>query len=354
MTEEQLKYLVSLGNKYGASVSDSNKAFLCYDTAIKLALENFCFNDKADDYFLGENGEFGVSIENANEKECRRDDSENPIIPLFVATILNNKAILHLNIGQLDDAYRSFSLSLSIKRLHLHPTHPDVTGMLHNIGMTLQKMGKFERARSAYEECVRLKKHNWIDNCEHLSSTLMNLGMVLYRLNKVHQAIKILEEGLKLSIRFSSHNERSRNADEIINGLHLLGVIRLDCAEYNDALRCFDYAIGLLRNNSLPYSKSNEAAIDVIHKLIDQVKFEMNYDSSSCYSNSRLDNDDASNNTFDLETNGSSAELSNETSEVNSYDTCERFHRKGPLIYFSVLGGSLRILLEKGMPQHES
>jgi len=73
--------------------------------------------------------EFGVSIEDANEKECRRDDSENPIIPLFVATILNNKAILHLIIGQLDDTYRSFLLSLSIKRSHLHPTHPDVTGM---------------------------------------------------------------------------------------------------------------------------------------------------------------------------------------------------------------------------------
>jgi len=143
--------------------------------------------------------------------------------------------------------------------------------------------------------------------------------MVLYRLNKVHQAIKILEEGLKLSILFSSQNKRSRNADKIINGLHLLGVIRLDRAEYNDALRCFDYAIGLLRNNSLPYSKSNEVAIDVIHKLIDQVKFEMNYDSSSSISNSRLDDDDASNNTFDHEVNGTSAELSNETSEGTSY-----------------------------------
>ena len=40
-----------------------------------------------------------MSIEDANEKECRRDDSENPIIPLFVATILNNKAILHLTVG---------------------------------------------------------------------------------------------------------------------------------------------------------------------------------------------------------------------------------------------------------------
>ena len=172
MTEEQLKYLVSLGNKYGASVSDSSKAVLCYDTALKFALENFCLKEKADDHFQGENVEFGVSIEDANEKECRRDDSENPIIPLFVATILNNKAILHLTVGQLDDAYRSFSLSLSIKRSHLHPTHPDVTGMLHNIGMTLQKIQKFERARSAYEECVRLKKHNWIDNCEHMTQAV--------------------------------------------------------------------------------------------------------------------------------------------------------------------------------------
>ena len=110
----------------------------------------------------------------------------------------------------------------------------------------------------------------------------------------------------------------------------------------------------MLRNNSSPYSKSNEAAFDVIHKLIDQVKFEMNYDSSSCYSNSRLDDDDASNNTFDHEVNGSSAELSNETSEGTSYCTSESYRRKGPLAFLSVLGGSLRILLERGIPQHES
>ena len=53
----------SLGNKYGASVSDSSKAILCYDTALKLALENFCLKEKADDHFQGENVEFGVSIE---------------------------------------------------------------------------------------------------------------------------------------------------------------------------------------------------------------------------------------------------------------------------------------------------
>ena len=65
----------------------------------KFALENFCLKEKADDHFQGENVEFGVSIEDANEKEYRRDDSEYPIIPLFVATILNNKAILHLTVG---------------------------------------------------------------------------------------------------------------------------------------------------------------------------------------------------------------------------------------------------------------
>ena len=63
MTEEQLKYLVSLGNKYGAIVSDSSKAILCYDTALKLALENFSLKEKADDHFQGENVVCGVSIE---------------------------------------------------------------------------------------------------------------------------------------------------------------------------------------------------------------------------------------------------------------------------------------------------
>ena len=70
------------------------------------------------------------------------------------------------------------------------------------------------------------------------------------------------------------------------------------------------------------------------------------YDSSSCYSNSRLDDDDASNNTFDHEVNGSSAKLSNETSEGTSYCTSESYRREGPLVFLSVLGGSLRNLLE--------
>ena len=288
VSESQLRFLVELGNQYcnmeggdaldGTTNKDPRKSFLknkeqailCYDTALKLAWKKIlpCQETKS-----------LVTIPD------EVDMVDNGMLPLYLATILNNKAIIHLELAQLPMAYRAFTLSLRIKREHLHPTHPDICGMLHNIALTLQQMGKYGKAFGVYSECLQLKKHNWVDNMQGAASTINNLGMVCYRLHKRNQAIRLLNEGIRLAARQCQEKKErliTYNAeDDLINGLRSLGMIYFEGAEYGDAMLCYNQAMVMLKMKKerepreANSRKRIKYAIRLLQQCLDDVKFEM-------------------------------------------------------------------------------
>lgn len=258
ISEAQLHYLVQRGNDYcGEAQPRYDEALMCYETALKLALAE---------------QQKQIDKTKRNARSSNYDYNKVDTLDECIGVILSNKGSVHLKLRELDLACRCFTFSLKIKQVCLHPTHPDVTGMMHNVGICLQNMSRWEEARQVYQECLMLKKQNWVDNAVHVPSTLVNLGLVEHSLGKVITAQKTLKEAIDCGRRLLGSDHA-----EVSSALTHLGKIKLEVGEYNEALRCFNDVIFILQRNFL-----NEAyigpAIEVLNGLVRETLNEMESD----------------------------------------------------------------------------
>jgi len=291
ISESQLQYLIQRGNEYCNEQQDQapryHEALMCYETALKLALsEQQRQLDKQKHTSATTTTHYSMTGRrqhrpaSINKQHSGTDYSKMDRLDECISIILSNKGSVHLKLKELDLACKCFTFSLKIKQDYLYPTHPDVTGMMHNVGICLQNMRRLEEARQVYQECLLLKKQNWVDNARYVPSTLINLGLVEHALGKVITAQKTIKEAVDCGRRLLGSDHA-----EVANALTHLGKIKLEVGEYNEALRCFNDVIRILQRDFLEGDGGDDEAcsytgpaIEVLNGLVRETLYEMESD----------------------------------------------------------------------------
>ena len=297
ISDAQLLYLVQLGDQYNASSNRSSsnekerlqkkeRAMLCYDTALKLAWKQWQKE-------FGKYCQLSSEIEVSSDKEDISDilkyleemnlsERTNLKLPLHFANILNNKALLYLQLLRYQDSCQNFNAALQIKRQHLPMYHPDICGSLHNLGLALQCNQDYLKSYDIYSECVGLKQSNWVDCAPHMAGTVVNLGMVCFMLDRRNEAIRLLKEGIHTATRFYKDDKHFSdiNGKELIRGLHYLGNIYHEGAEYSLALQCYAQVLHLSKKGILDETNRNifcaKSLIQIIQNCISDIELKLN------------------------------------------------------------------------------
>jgi tetratricopeptide (TPR) repeat protein len=149
--------------------------------------------------------------------------------------------------GQIPAAERKARQVVDIYREVLPPTDPSLATAVNNLGMLLQRMGKYGEARSLYEEALQIYRKGLPPDHPGLGPAINNLGMLLKALGKRAEARPLLEEALRIRRRAlpQAHSDVALSASN-------LGQLLQDLGQFAEAQRLLEEAVQTYRKTLPP------------------------------------------------------------------------------------------------------
>jgi tetratricopeptide (TPR) repeat protein len=146
--------------------------------------------------------------------EIKRRASRGPNNAL--ATSINNRAIMHMKLGMLDDAEAGFQSALEMLRQLVGEQHPDYAQTLNNLGELHRARGDHLSAEPYYRGSLKFLRNNYPDstNCQ---IARLNLAELCVAQGRAHEAVELMAEVMASDDRiapkvFSLTSERQRIA----------------------------------------------------------------------------------------------------------------------------------------------
>ena len=110
----------------------------------------------------------------------------------YVATSLNNLAMLYQAQGRYADAEPLLKRSLAIREKALGPDHPDVAVSLHNLAELYRAQGRYADAELLYKRALAIEEKALGPDHPHVAVSLNNLAELYLTQGRYSDAIPIV------------------------------------------------------------------------------------------------------------------------------------------------------------------
>ncbi|WP_259015059.1 tetratricopeptide repeat protein, partial [Emticicia fluvialis] len=209
-------------------------------------------------YFLQENNFFDEAIEIYKEAlEIYRNLAKtNPqVYQPYVATTLNNLAVLHSAKNELEDAEKEYQEALEIRR-NLAKTNPQVyqpyvAMTLNNLGNLHSAKNELEDAEKEYQEALEIRRNLAKTNPQvyqpYVAMTLNNLAVLHSAKNELEDAEKEYQEALEIYKNLAKTNPQVYQP-YVAMTLNNLGNLHSAKNELEDAEKEYQEALEIRRN----------------------------------------------------------------------------------------------------------
>ena len=163
-----------------------------------------------------------------------------------VATTYNNMGLVEEQLGNFQNALDLYQKSLEIKIKSLGEAHVSVAETYHNIAMVLDSQGKYQEALEMYQKALDIKIKCL--GLEHVSvaATYKNMGCVEDALGNFQRALDLYQKALDIELKSLGGSHVSSASTRVNIGLvyNSLGDYEKALFEYNMALPVLEAALG--------------------------------------------------------------------------------------------------------------
>lgn len=165
---------------------------------------------------------------------------------MSVAITNNNMGIVLNKLGKYPEAMEKYWESLRVKKLKLMKDHANLAGTLHNMGVVHRNKKEYEMALACYEEALRIRRKRLGLKNAHSAATLQNMGVVYRDMKQFQKAMQFLEDALDM-------NRLILGGDsiEVANIINDLGKVHADMGNHDRAMKYYDEARYILDNASI-------------------------------------------------------------------------------------------------------
>jgi serine/threonine protein kinase/tetratricopeptide (TPR) repeat protein len=155
-----------------------------------------------------------------------------------VAGVLNNIGLLLLELDRPDDALDSIRRSLAIRETALGPEHPEVGKMLNNLGLALTQAGRTDEAIVSFQQAHALRLRVLGPDHPDVAKPLANLAAVELDRGQLAAAAEHAERALAI-------RERAHGVDSVEAALMhaLVGEVRLAQSRADEATASLTRAV---------------------------------------------------------------------------------------------------------------
>jgi tetratricopeptide (TPR) repeat protein len=116
----------------------------------------------------------------------------------WVATALNNLALVLKDLGDLDGAKLRFERAIAIDKKTYGPDHPKIAFHLNNLAMVLRDLDDLDGAKSRLERALAINEKSYGPNHPEVARSLNNLASVLKDNNDLDSAKSLLGRALTI------------------------------------------------------------------------------------------------------------------------------------------------------------
>lgn len=170
------------------------------------------------------------------------------------AACLNAIGVVYyaISAGKLDEALEAFRTSLELRQQHMGEHHPDVGTTWNNMGRLYYIQGKYPEALHAYEQALRIRRHNNKDVLDtvDVAATLVNIGQVYNQMEDYQPALVFYKDFLRLAkIHFGEYHRDVCIVTTCIGQvLQSLSHFEQALKVYQDALRIGEAVFGTMHS----------------------------------------------------------------------------------------------------------
>ena len=186
---------------------------------------------------------------------------------MSVAITNNNMGIVLNKLGRFEEAMEKYWESLRIKKMKLMKDHVNIAGTLHNMGVVHRNKKEYDLSMACYEEALRIRTLRLGRRSAHCAATLQNMGIVHRERCEYNRALLLLEEAL--DINQLKYGEDSIDVANILNDI---GKVYMCKEEYKEAMQYYDEASYLLHKAKLAsdhiYMRENKSFIKEVKQAL--------------------------------------------------------------------------------------
>jgi CHAT domain-containing protein/Tfp pilus assembly protein PilF len=156
----------------------------------------------------------------------------------YVATSLDNLAILQRTTGNYEQARPLYERALKIREVALGPEHPDVAVSLNNLADLLHETGDYSGAKYLYERAIRINEKTRGTEPTKFAGVLDNLAKLLRDMGDYSSALLLHERGLKI-------REQSLGSEhpDVAISLNNLAEVKRMTGDYAGAAQLYERAL---------------------------------------------------------------------------------------------------------------
>lgn len=165
---------------------------------------------------------------------------------MSVAITNNNMGIVLNKLGRYEEAMMKYWESLRVKKLKLMKDHVNIAGTLHNMGVVHRNKKEYDMAMACYEDALRIRTMRLGRRCAHSAATIQNMGITQRSCGEYVKALKLLNEALDI-------NRLVLGGDsiEVANVMNDVGKVHFCMKNFDEAMKIYDEASNILQNAKL-------------------------------------------------------------------------------------------------------
>ena len=142
-------------------------------------------------------------------------------------------AKVHLDSDLFDEALKEFENVFNTQKEMLGTDHPDRAWTLHFIGICYSKMGDNKRSMMYFERCYRMQTQFFKFDSPAVASTMDQIGQTLLKQDKLEKAFRAFQDVERI------YREVGENHYGVTFSLYNMGRFYSAKCKYVDSLRCF-------------------------------------------------------------------------------------------------------------------
>ncbi|KAJ7383720.1 hypothetical protein OS493_026250 [Desmophyllum pertusum] len=157
-----------------------------------------------------------------------------------VASTYNNLGIVHMDLGDLEQAKECHDRALAIRLEKLGPEHVDVASTYNSLGLVHKDLGDLEQAKEYYDRARVILLEKLGPEHVNVASTYNNLGLAHWHLGDLEQAKEYHDRAR--AIRLEKLGPEHVDVASTYNNL---GIVHRDLGDLEQAKECHDRALAI-------------------------------------------------------------------------------------------------------------
>ena len=208
---------------------------------------------------------------------------------------MTNIALMHKNMGQLDEAIEAYEFALQTYKASVGEQHASVATTLYNLGLVyravalsstgLDRVTALHRALECIQESLKIRREILEPGHPDIALSLSNMGVIHWQNKQPDKAFAMLTEAVEML-------ETKTGAESVLTALakNNLAYARKEAREYDDAIKLYEEVLSVRKQ---VLGSAHNETIMARHNLAEAYRASGNEDKAVQVQNEILDLFDA-------------------------------------------------------------